>query len=185
MKLQVSSYTLQVSARPPIFLNSATNTLDVFFCRIHIKALSHHGWSSPYPNTTGTQRKRCDGCWTKTAAASPERFEVDGLYAVVKYQYATSSGVDDITKIALTSIRVSQALLSRTVDERKTFLIWVTFMLWYDYIIFDIACKEKAENALWFAETYGLVPKSLWMTDTLGKEIHLSLGQTSGNSNSS
>ena len=33
--------------------------------------------------------------------------------------------------------------------------------------------REKAETALWFAETYGLIPKSLSLEDTTGQHINV------------
>ena len=38
-------------------------------------------------------------------------------------------------------------------------------------------CSEKAEKALWFAETYGLTLKTLNMEDTTGRQINVNLGQ--------
>ena len=38
---------------------------------------------------------------------------------------------------------------------------------------FVICYREKAETALWFAETYGLTPKSLSLEDTTGPLINV------------
>ena len=38
---------------------------------------------------------------------------------------------------------------------------------------FVICYREKAETALWFAETYGLTPKSLSLEDTTGQLINV------------
>lgn len=48
-----------------------------------------------------------------------------------------------------------------------------------------MVCREKAEKALWFAETYGLVPKSLKMEDKTGAQINVTLAgdYNSGNCN--
>lgn len=39
--------------------------------------------------------------------------------------------------------------------------------------VFLICYGEKAETALWFAETYGLTPKSLSLEDTTGQLINV------------
>ena len=38
-------------------------------------------------------------------------------------------------------------------------------------------CRLKAEKALWFAETYGLSPKTLTMADSTGTEINVPIGR--------
>ena len=38
-------------------------------------------------------------------------------------------------------------------------------------------CSEKAEKALWFAETCGLTLKTLHMEDTTGRQINVNIGQ--------
>ena len=43
-------------------------------------------------------------------------------------------------------------------------------------VFFDI-CRLKAEKALWFAETYGLIPKTLTMADSTGTEINVPIGR--------
>ena len=40
---------------------------------------------------------------------------------------------------------------------------------------YDFLCREKAKKALWFAETYGLVPLSLKMEHATGQEVTLNL----------
>ena len=51
--------------------------------------------------------------------------------------------------------------------------------------IIDNVCRAKAQRALCFAETYGLVTKSLAMTDANGEEMTIALAQDNhaGNSN--
>ena len=50
---------------------------------------------------------------------------------------------------------------------------------------YGMVCREKGEKALWFAETYGLVPKSLKMEDKTGAQINVTLAgdYNSGNCN--
>ena len=38
--------------------------------------------------------------------------------------------------------------------------------------------REKAEQALWFAQTYGLMPMSLHLQDAHGEQIEVSLKET-------
>ena len=40
---------------------------------------------------------------------------------------------------------------------------------------YDFLSREKAKKALWFTETYGLVPRSLKMEHATGQEVTLSL----------
>jgi len=37
--------------------------------------------------------------------------------------------------------------------------------------VFVICYREKVYTALWFVETYGLIPKSLSLEDTTGQQI--------------
>lgn len=51
------------------------------------------------------------------------------------------------------------------VDLHTEYLIAAQYLLW----------REKAKKALWFAETYGLVPHSLKMEDATGQELNMNL----------
>lgn len=46
----------------------------------------------------------------------------------------------------------------------------------------DFLCREKAKKALWFAETYGVLPISLQMEDSTGQEVNINLTEE-GNKN--